>query len=218
MEAAAGTIISLLYVPVVRLFNRERVTMCGRFSITKKAKDIEERFNAEMDERYFRAAYNAAPSQFLPVITNTDSRRVNFFKWGLVPFWTKDISIGNKIINARAETLTEKPAYRTSLKSKRCLVIADGLYEWLRTGEDKQPYRIVLRDNGLFAFAGLVGRVEKPGRSVAVFIYHYYHGSQQPYADYSYTYAGYCATRSGTNVAQQQQHTGCTGRIKALSG
>jgi len=144
--------------------------MCGRFSVAKKAEDIEERFNAKMDKSYFRAVYNAAPSQRLPVITNEDSHSVSFFRWGLVPFWAKNISIGNKLINARAETLVEKPAFRAALKKKRCLVIADGFYEWMKTKEEKIPYRIVLKDNVLFAFAGLWDEwIDTEGKSLFSF-------------------------------------------------
>jgi putative SOS response-associated peptidase YedK len=129
--------------------------MCGRYTLVKKAKDIEQRFHVQLEEDAYHQTYNAAPTQVLPVISNQHPQVASYFKWGLIPFWAKDPSIGNKMINARAETLTEKPAFKKILQTKRCLVIADGFYEWKKNGKTKQPYRITLKDNGLFAFAGL---------------------------------------------------------------
>jgi putative SOS response-associated peptidase YedK len=129
--------------------------MCGRYTVVKKAQNIEQRFGATIEKDTFGQNFNAAPTQVLPVISNAVPETVSFFKWGLIPFWAKDASIGNKMINARAETLNEKPAFRKNLQQKRCLVIADGFYEWKKEGKTKQPFRITLKDNGLFAFAGL---------------------------------------------------------------
>jgi putative SOS response-associated peptidase YedK len=129
--------------------------MCGRYTLVKKAENIEQRFGATLEKENVGQNFNAAPTQVLPVISNADPSAVSFYKWGLIPFWAKDASIGNKMINARAETLTEKPAFRKSLQQKRCLVVADGFYEWKKEGKTKQPFRITLKDNGLFAFAGL---------------------------------------------------------------
>lgn len=104
----------------------------------------------------FSPNFNAAPTQLLPVITNDNSKHVQLFRWGLVPFWAKDISIGSRMINARAETVSEKPSFRASFKSKRCLVPADGFYEWQKSSSGtKTPYRIVMKSNKPFAFAGL---------------------------------------------------------------
>ncbi len=80
---------------------------------------------------------------------------MSFFKWGLIPFWAKDKSIGNKLINARAETIAEKPSFKNSLKQKRCLVLSDGFYEWRKLGKEKVPYRITLSDDSPFAMAGI---------------------------------------------------------------
>lgn len=129
--------------------------MCGRYTLVKKAEDIEKRFHVQIEEDTLHPSYNAAPTQNLPVISNDNPGLAAYYKWGLIPFWAKDAAIGNKLINARAETLLEKPAFKKSLQSKRCLVIADGFYEWQKNGKTKQPYRITLKDNGLFAFAGL---------------------------------------------------------------
>jgi putative SOS response-associated peptidase YedK len=112
-----------------------------------------------------RPRYNIAPSQFVACIrTNPESleRECVELRWGLVPSWAKDPSIGNKLINARGgETVAEKPAFRKAFKHQRCLVLADGFYEWKRAGKTKQPYYIRFKDGRPFAFAGLWERWEK---------------------------------------------------------
>ncbi|MEA3496010.1 MAG: SOS response-associated peptidase [Bacteroidota bacterium] len=129
--------------------------MCGRFIISKKIDEITERFHVDVEKNIYKIIYNATPTQFLPVITNTEPTKLNFFKWGLIPFWANDISIAVKLINARAESVAEKPSFRNSFKSKRCLVVADGFYEWKKIKQEKQPYRIYMKNESLFAFAGL---------------------------------------------------------------
>lgn len=139
--------------------------MCGRFSIAKEVEDIATRFDAQLASA-FKKVYNAAPSQNLPVVANSEPHVINLFRWGLVPFWAKDISIGNRMINARTETITEKPAFRNLIKSKRCLVISDGFYEWKKTAGLKQPYRITLKDEELYSYAGLWDKWNSPDRSI----------------------------------------------------
>jgi putative SOS response-associated peptidase YedK len=130
--------------------------MCGRFSFSPLAKIIEERFDVKVDNTRYRPRYNCAPSQDLAVISNLFPGELSYFRWGLIPFWAKEKSIGNKLINAKAETISEKPSFKNSLKKKRCLVLSDGFYEWKMTGKkEKVPYRITMRDNGLFAMAGI---------------------------------------------------------------
>ncbi|HPD63961.1 MAG TPA: SOS response-associated peptidase [Bacteroidia bacterium] len=129
--------------------------MCGRFMITKKVDDITVRYRAELDFEKYKPVYNAAPTMQMPVITNQKPQKIEFFRWGLIPFWAKDVSVGNKMINARAESLTEKVSFKNLLARKRCLVIADGFYEWKKTGKMKIPYCIRLKNNELFSFAGL---------------------------------------------------------------
>ena len=129
--------------------------MCGRFSIAKERDEIEDRFEIHIDPAMFTKNYNAAPSQILPIITNEEQEQASFHKWGLIPHWTKDETIGNKLINARGETIAEKPSFRDAAEKRRCLVVADGFYEWQRSGGEKQPYRITLADESLFTFAGL---------------------------------------------------------------
>lgn len=129
--------------------------MCGRYSIFQIANpdEIEERFGASVPENV-EPRYNAAPGQQLPVITNDEPDAVSQLQWGLVPHWADDPEIGNRLINARAETVDEKNSFRDAYQNRRCLVLADGFYEWAETGNGKQPYRIVANDEP-FAMAGL---------------------------------------------------------------
>ncbi|MBK9736075.1 MAG: SOS response-associated peptidase [Saprospiraceae bacterium] len=134
--------------------------MCGRSSLTKVEKEIEQRFNAtfysEELERYNPLPnYNVAPTHMHPVITSQDQQHIHLFRWGLIPFWAKDKNIGSKMINARMETLMEKPAFKGGLKSKRCIVPFDGFYEWKRIGKFKVPFRIVTTDQDIFTVAGI---------------------------------------------------------------
>lgn len=99
--------------------------------------------------------YNGAPTQPMAVITDQEPAVLSFLRWGLIPFWAKDPSIGARMINARAESITEKPAFRNAFKKRRCLVIADGFYEWKKQGNTKIPYRILRKDEEPFAMAGI---------------------------------------------------------------
>jgi putative SOS response-associated peptidase YedK len=131
--------------------------MCGRYSIVRGEKIVVVIPNVTMPVNLrLVGRYNAAPSQLLPVITNL-SNEVQMLRWGLVPSWAKDESVGYKMINARAETLAEKPAFRKALASRRCLIPADGFYEWRKEadGKTKTPMYIRMRGGELFAFAGL---------------------------------------------------------------
>jgi len=132
--------------------------MCGRYSISKSETEVAKRFGVKIESNLFAVRYNAAPSQILPVITNEDPSKIVFQRWGLIPSWAKDSSIGNKLINARAETIGEKPAFRKAIRSQRCLVIADGFYEWKKTPRGKAPYRITMKNGEIFAFAGVWDR------------------------------------------------------------
>ena len=133
--------------------------MCGRFTLTATFEEIIDRFDiaAFLEEENYAPSYNIAPSQaVLAVINDGKSNRMGFLKWGLVPPWAKDSAIGHKMINARAETLSEKPSFRTAFKKKRCLVIADSFYEWKRhEDKSKTPMRIKLKSADLFAMAGI---------------------------------------------------------------
>lgn len=131
--------------------------MCGRFTLTKSLNEIIERFHiANMIDSYTKR-YNIAPSQnVIAVVHDGKQNRIGFLKWGLVPSWSKDPSIGHKMINARCETIADKPSFRLPFLKKRCLIIADGFYEWKRTDNNtKIPTYIHLQDHSLFAMAGL---------------------------------------------------------------
>lgn len=117
--------------------------------------EITVRFNINVYEELYRPSYNCAPSQKLPVISNDDTENLSFYKWGLIPFWAKDPKIGYKMINAKAETIMEKPSFKNSFKRKRCLILCNGFYEWKKEKQGKIPFRIFLKDKKLFAFAGI---------------------------------------------------------------
>ncbi|MFC5271393.1 SOS response-associated peptidase [Adhaeribacter terreus] len=129
--------------------------MCGRYTISKKQLAKGHRFATQYSNVVNDPNYNAAPSQSLPVITNQDKKHIQLFHWGLIPFWTKELKGARKPINARAETIIEKLSFRSLLKSKRCLVLADSFYEWKVTPQGKVPHRILLKNEELFTFAGL---------------------------------------------------------------
>ena len=128
--------------------------MCGRYTFIAPASTVEQRFDAKFTEPA-PTTFNAAPSQRLPVITNAAPNQIQLLNWGLVPSWSRDPAGGPKPINARAETLAEKPSFRHLLGRRRCLVLADSFFEWQATAAGKVPHRILLRDEQPFAFAGL---------------------------------------------------------------
>ena len=132
--------------------------MCGRYSLIAPPGLVKERFGAEFSTD-FAPTYNAAPSQHLPVITNAAPEQVRLMQWGLVPAWVKDRTSGPQPINARAETLAEKPSFRQLLQRRRCLVLADSFFEWQQKEAHglppKTPHRILLASGQPYAFAGL---------------------------------------------------------------
>lgn len=131
--------------------------MCGRFTLTLDSKQIQEAYPWLNVPPGIQSRYNVAPSQPIAVVPNDGRQRLDFYVWGLIPSWAKDPSIGNRMINARAETLAEKPSFRNAFKRRRCLVLADGFYEWKTTNgsRTKTPMFIHLKDHQPFAFAGL---------------------------------------------------------------
>lgn len=132
--------------------------MCGRFTLYHTPDEIAARFEAP-DILEAEARYNIAPTQNVVVVTQNGTRHLENYHWGLIPSWAKDPVIGNKMINARAETLAEKPSFRTALTRRRCLIPADGFYEWQAPAEGskagKTPTYLHRKDSALFAFAGL---------------------------------------------------------------
>lgn len=131
--------------------------MCGRFTLTVDPAELQDTFSNYTFPEKFAPRYNIAPSQPVLAIPNDDKLKADFFIWGLIPMWAKDPSIGSRLINARGETLAEKPSFRGGYKHKRCLILADGFYEWKSFGEKKSktPYFIHMKDRKPFAMAGL---------------------------------------------------------------
>lgn len=132
--------------------------ICGRYTLTVFPEKISQTFGVMVQIQY-DPRYNIAPGQTVPVIGGEGAGRwLAPMRWGLIPHWAKEASIGHKLINARAETLADKPSFRDSFRHRRCLIPADGFYEWKRDGKSSIPYRIVLPGQELFAFAGLWDR------------------------------------------------------------
>jgi len=130
--------------------------MCGRFARYSLTRELERYFNAHPASFELQPNYNVAPTQEIPVIViHENERHIKKRHWGLVPFWAKDTSIGSRMINARVETVTSKPAFRAALRHRRCLIPADGFYEWKGKAGNKLPYYFHLPSGELFAFAGL---------------------------------------------------------------
>ncbi len=140
--------------------------MCGRFTLTADQDSFEDRFSLTGFDLGWVPSFNIAPTQEVLTVTNDGSEnRPELMRWGLVPSWAKDPKIGNRMINARSETLTEKPSFRTAFKRRRCLIPADGFYEWKREGKAKKPMLITANPGGLFAFAGLWETWKQPDGS-----------------------------------------------------
>ena len=135
--------------------------MCGRYTLHKKASDLAKRYNLATVPKDIHDNFNVAPGQIMPVITADESGEphLELMKWGLIPFWAKDPSIGYKLINARDDTIFEKPMWRSAILKRRALIPADGFYEWKRLPEDgkerKQPFYIHPKHEDLFSFAGV---------------------------------------------------------------
>jgi putative SOS response-associated peptidase YedK len=129
--------------------------MCGRYTLRSTPKALREHFGLAEEPSLFPPRFNVAPTQPVPVVRlyPAAGRRLDVLRWGLVPHWSKDI--GDGFINARAETAAEKPSFRDSLRRRRCLILADGFYEWAKAGGRKRPFHFSLWGGGPFAFAGL---------------------------------------------------------------
>ncbi|WP_338471972.1 SOS response-associated peptidase [Niallia sp. XMNu-256] len=144
--------------------------MCGRFTLTAEFSEIIDRFviQAAIHEEIYQTSYNVAPSHsVISVINDGVKNRLGYLRWGLIPSWAKDEKIGYKLINARAETLAEKPSFRDAFRNRRCIVIADSFYEWKRHEDGtKSPMRIHLKSNELFAMAGIWERWKKGSETI----------------------------------------------------
>jgi len=145
--------------------------MCGRYSITTPVEALVRLFRFGGPPPNLPPRYNVAPTQQVPIVRRAPAdgeRELAQVRWGLIPFWAKDAKIGYSLINARAEGVDTKPSFRAAFKSRRCLIPADGFYEWQKKGGGKQPWRITLKDGEPFAFAGLWERWDKAPDGVPV--------------------------------------------------
>lgn len=133
--------------------------MCGRYTLRTPLQHVVELFGTAINEELlpFAARFNIAPTQLVPVIrADANGRRtIDLLRWGLVPGWAEDPSVGSRMINARSETASQRPAFRDAYRRRRCILPADGFYEWKKEGKGKQPYLIRRRDNEPFGLAGL---------------------------------------------------------------
>ena len=141
--------------------------MCGRFTLTVDPVELQDTFGDYTFPPQFAPRFNIAPSQPILAIPNDGSNKADFFVWGLIPMWAKDPSFGSRLINARGETLAEKPSFRGGYKYKRCLILADGFYEWKKQPgtKTKVPYFIHMKNRQPFAFAGLWDEWHSPDGS-----------------------------------------------------
>jgi len=131
--------------------------MCGRFALKAPPRTIQQHFGLP-ETVDLSPRYNIAPSQDVAVIRHLSGRgyrQLDMLRWGLIPGWAKDMKISYRMINARAETLAQKPAFRTAFKKRRCIIAADGFYEWLHSGKTKQPFFVHMKNSAVFGFAGL---------------------------------------------------------------
>jgi putative SOS response-associated peptidase YedK len=138
--------------------------MCGRYRLTRKKEILAEHFGIEPDDNW-QPRYNVAPTQDVAVIrqdSKQPKRIASTMRWGLIPFWSKDPKMGAKMINARCEGIEEKPAFKEALRKRRCLIPADGFYEWQKSGGTKKPFCFTMTDDSLFAFAGIWERWKDP--------------------------------------------------------
>ena len=163
--------------------------MCGRYSLIADLGELARRFEFDGDWDAFERRYNIAPSRDVLTVVGGETRRAGFMRWGLIPWWAKNASIGSKMINARAETVPEKPTFRDALIRRRCLVLADGFYEWQRVAKCKRPIRIVLRSGEPFRLRRAVVGMEGPGPQPHPVVHHHHkHGQRtarahpRPYA------------------------------------
>jgi len=130
--------------------------MCGRYTLKTPVSVLAERFDIEEAPSSITPSYNIAPTQQVATaLAENGRRKLEMLQWGLIPSWAKDPEVGNRMINARGETVAEKPSYRKAFQERRCLILSDGFYEWQKTDNGKQPFYIHMEDESPFAFAGL---------------------------------------------------------------
>ena len=151
--------------------------MCGRYSLAADLEDIQQRFELFASDLTYSPRYNIAPTQPVLAVTNDEGRQPAYLRWGLIPSWAKSASVGNRLINARAETVAERPSFRTALARRRCLVIADGFYEWQRVGNARKPMRIVIDLGRTLCLCRSMGLVAGPCRRYRQVLHHHHHRS-----------------------------------------
>ena len=135
--------------------NPEIEYMCGRFMLVSKVEDLQTRFGFQTGPMDLGPRYNVAPTQSVLAVVNDGHNHAEMMRWGLIPYWAKDPAVGNRMINARAETLAERPAFRRALERRRCLIPADGFYEWRRDGTKRVPIYVSFKSREPFGMAGL---------------------------------------------------------------
>lgn len=143
--------------------------MCGRYTLKQLGEDFAEELGIDGVPEGLAARFNIFPTQDVLVVPNRPKRSFQRFRWGLVPQWAKDASIGQKLVNARGESLAEKPSFRSVFRRRRCAIVADGFYEWKKEGAGKTPYFVQLRGGKTFTFAGLWDRWAPPDGGEPVF-------------------------------------------------
>ncbi len=138
--------------------------MCGRFTLTLDPGELQELLNLGPFIHIVKPRYNIAPSQPVPIVKDPVKRDIELYRWGLVPFWADDPKIGFRMINARSETVNKKPAFRAAFKRRRCLILADGFFEWKseQKNSPKTPYLFKLKNEDPFTFAGLYEHWQAP--------------------------------------------------------
>jgi len=129
--------------------------MCGRFTLIINLSTVVKTFHVQEVASDYRQGNNISPTQQISAIIHDNKTKLVNFRWGLIPSWAKDPSIGNKMFNARAETIADKPSFRSAFRKRRCLIIADGFYEWQQQEKRKQPFHLSLKSGAPFGFAGL---------------------------------------------------------------
>lgn len=145
--------------------------MCGRYLLSYDLEDIIKILQEKYEIRrpnidYYEPRFNISPGQeVLSIINDGSENRVGYLHWGFVPYWAKDINVGYKMINSRAETINSKPSFKHSLKHKRCVILANGFYEWKKEGSKKSPYLFELKNKSIFSFAGLWSSYKKDDNS-----------------------------------------------------
>jgi putative SOS response-associated peptidase YedK len=138
--------------------------MCGRFVLDSELDVIVSDFEIEHVDYDPGKRYNIAPTQDVAIVMKNGGNGLRGCRWGFVPGWARDLSIGSRMINARSETVSEKPSFKNAFKKQRCLIVTDGFYEWRKTGRTKTPFYIRMKSGRPFGFAGLYGTWTSPGK------------------------------------------------------